>query len=264
MDEPLTWHYGLMAERWFEFIRDTPEMGWLAAAIARHGEPVLDVGCGAGRLLVPLRAAGVDVDGADLSADMLAQTQRRADAEGLRVALYARPMHALDVPRRYRTVYIAGSFGLAGSRANDLETLRRCRAHLEPGGALLFNIQAEYATAAMWALWGPERRAGLPEPWPGRGEPAIAADGSAHYAEFRILEVDPLEQTLLRQVRLEKWRDGAPLAREEYTLRDNMYLMHEVRLMLAVAGFRDVAVTGDWTDAPATPESREIVFTAIA
>ena len=41
----------------------------------------------------------------------------------------------------------------------------------------------------------------MAEPWPEYVRPQIASDGSEHRAYFRILEVDPLEQTYTRQVR---------------------------------------------------------------
>ncbi len=74
MDEtPQTWHFGLMARWWAEFNRAEPaELAYYQAAIERSGQPALDLGCGAGRLLLPLLAAGLDVDGVDLSPDMLA------------------------------------------------------------------------------------------------------------------------------------------------------------------------------------------------
>lgn len=257
------WHYGLMAERWAEFLQDTPELECFQRAIDRHGEPVLDVACGAGRLLHPLRRAGVDVEGADISADMLAQCRRKADDAGLDVKLYQQSMHSLDLPRSYRTIYICGSFGLAGSRADDLETLRRCRAHLEPGGALLLNIQAEYNSEEAWTMWLPEGRNSLPQNWPEDGQPRTAPDGSQHSAFFRTVEVDPLEQTFTRQVRLEKRRDGELVGSEEYTLQGNMYFKNEVQLMLQMAGFRDINVTGDYSQEPATPDHDELVFIAV-
>ena len=177
--------------------------------------------------------------------------------------LYEQPMHAIDIPRRYKTIYICGSFGLAGSRENDLETLRRCYAHLTDNGALLLNIQAEYASAEMWNLWLREGRQALPQPWPAESPRRPAADGSEHLGRFRIVHIDPLEQSCTRQVRLEKWDSGELVATEEYTLRENMYFKNELLLMLRIAGFREISVQGDYTDEPATANHTELVFTAI-
>ena len=49
-----TWHYGLVARWWAEVNRpDEAELAYLRTAIHRFGEPALDLGCGAGRLLLP-------------------------------------------------------------------------------------------------------------------------------------------------------------------------------------------------------------------
>ena len=82
-DEPVVWHYGLMAERWAEFITECREAPFFINEIARYGQPVLDLACGAGRVLLPLLRAGIDVDGCDISADMLHYCRRKAASEGL-------------------------------------------------------------------------------------------------------------------------------------------------------------------------------------
>ncbi len=262
-DEPLVWHYGLMAERWGEFLIDAPEVAFFLREIERYGQPVLDLACGAGRLLVPLLVAGIDIDGCDISPDMLDQCRTAATRAGGDPALSAQPMHQFGLPRRYRTIYICDSFGLAGSRENDLDALRRCHEHLEDGGALLLTVDAEYTAAGSWDRWLPEARRALPESWPADAPRRTAADGSEHLARFRSVAVDPLDQTYTREVRLEKWREGALIASEEYLLRGNMYLKSEVALMLRMAGFSRISVRGDYTDEPATADHEKLVFAAI-
>lgn len=261
--EPLVWHYGLMAERWGTAISSAPELTYFEQAVARFGEPVLDVACGAGRLLLPLLQAGIDIDGCDISADMLAHCRRKAAAAGYRPTLVAQPMHTFTMPRCYRTIYICDSFGLSGSRENDLRALQRCYEHLNDEGVLLLNIQAEYTSPDAWAMWLGDNRAQLPQPWPEEGSRRMAADGSENIAYFRLADIDPLHQTYTREVRLEKWVAGQRVAAEEYALRGNMYLMPEVKLMLEVVGFRDIEVFGDYSDTAATADSEEINFVAV-
>lgn len=262
-DEPVVWHYGLMAERWAEFITDAREAPFFLQEIARYGQPVLDLACGTGRVLLPLLRAGIDIDGCDISEDMLHYCRNKAASEGLHPSLYNQPMHAIELPRKYKTIYICGSFGLAGSREKDLETLRRCYRHLEGGGALLLNIEAEYTSPESWKLWLREQRQALPPPWPEKGNGRIASDGSEHFGQFRVATFDPLEQCLTREVRLEKWQSGKLIAAEEYRLRENVYFKNELILMLEVAGFREISVRGNYMDEPATADHEELVFTAI-
>ena len=56
---------------------------WLDVARGARG-PVLEVGCGTGRVLLRLLAAGIDADGVDLSAPMLERLRHKAAAQGLR------------------------------------------------------------------------------------------------------------------------------------------------------------------------------------
>ncbi len=261
-DEPVVWHYGLMAERWAEFITEAREVPFFLQQIERYGQPVLDVACGTGRVLVPLLGAGIDIDGCDISEDMLRYCRLKADREGYHPSLYNQPMHAFALPRRYRMIYICDSFGLAGSQERDLDALRRCYEHLESGGALVVNIEAEYNSVDSWNLWLPEGRQTLPQPWSEKGEGRIASDGSSHFAQFRVLALDPLDQTYTREVRLEKWSNGALGASEQYVLRGNTYFKNQLLLMLNTAGFRNISLHGGYTDQPASVDDRELIFIA--
>lgn len=262
-DEPVTWFYGLMAERCAEFNTDAPEAPFFQREIAHFGQPALDLGCGVGRLLLPLLRAGVDIDGCDISGDMLRHCRNKAASQGLEPRLYQQPMHAFDLPRKYRTIYICDAFNLAGSRDKGLAALRRCFAHLQDEGALLLNITAEYAWPEWWEKWEPAKRKTLPEPWPEEGKRRVAADGSEYVERFRLVSIDPLEQSDVRQVRVEKWVSGKLVGSQEDTMHGTLYLPNEVLLMLRVAGFRQSTVRGDYTDEPATPDSKELIFTAL-
>ena len=69
---------------------------YLGLARAARG-PVLDVGCGTGRILLPCLKAGVDAEGLDLFPGMLA---RRGDPETSARAVAARVRGDADPPRR--------------------------------------------------------------------------------------------------------------------------------------------------------------------
>jgi SAM-dependent methyltransferase len=262
-DEPVTWFHGLIAERTAEFCPDATQVPFFQHEIALFGQPALDLGCGVGRLLLPLLRAGLDIDGCDISGDMLRHCRNKAATQGLEPRLYQQPMHALDLPRKYRTIYICASFNLAGSRENGLETLRRCFAHLQEGGALLLDIDAEYAWHEGWEKWEPAKRKTLPEPWPEERKRRIAADGSEYVEQQRMISVDPLEQRMVRQVRIEKWVLGKLISSQEYTQHRTLYMPNEVLLMMQVAGFRQITIRGNYTDELATPDSEELIFTAL-
>lgn len=70
--------------------------------------PALELGCGDGDPLLDLRRRGLDVEGVDSSADMLQRCRRRARKQGVDVVVYHQRMEALDLPRRYRAIFLAG------------------------------------------------------------------------------------------------------------------------------------------------------------
>ncbi len=264
-DQPQTWHHGLMAQWWAEFNQDAAtEVTYLRPLIEDDGQPALDLACGTGRVLLPLLDAGLDVDGCDLSADMLKGCRQRAAENGLSPALYAQAMHALDLPRRYRTIYICDSFGIGGHREQDAEALRRCHQHLAPGGRLVVNHYLPYFHASEWQYWLPEHRQQLPEPWfeTGTGPRRRASNGDEYETMTRIAGLDPLLQRLTRETRVTLWRDGELVATEEGTLIENLYFLHELRALLTDAGFGDIAIYAAYTHAPATVDDRTVTFIA--
>ena len=208
-DAPQIWHYGLIARSWAEFNEPEPgELAFYQGVIERDGQPALDLGCGTGRLLLPLLRAGLDVDGCDISPDMLAYCRRLAARAGLEPRLYQQAMHELDLPRPYRTIFICDSFGLGGQRQHDAEALRRCHRHLAPGGVLAFSLELPYSNAGNWSNWLPEERRHNPRPWPATGERRRMADGDELEERVRLVDLDPLEQQTTIQMRAALWRDG--------------------------------------------------------
>jgi len=260
---PMIWHFGMMAERWARGIHETPEFTYFEGQIEGFGQPVLDLACGTGRLLIPFLRSGVYFDGCDISADMLHYCREKSRSEGFEPRLVQMSMHEFSIDRKYRTIYICDSFGLTGSREKDLSTLRRCYEHLMPGGALLLNIQAGYTSPESWNMWVTENLDSLPQAWPEEGSRRELGQDQESIAYFRLVDLDPLEQIYTRQVRLEKWVQGERVATEEYTLKGNMYLKNEVLGMLQYAGFDQIYVHGNYTLEPADPSHREIIFTAV-
>jgi SAM-dependent methyltransferase len=260
--KPQTWHHGLIAKWWAEFNREGPEIAFFRRFVEADGQPALDVACGTGRLLMPYVRAGLDVDGCDVSADMVALCREAAAREGLAPTLWVQAMHELDPPRRYRTIFVCGGFGLGSSRAQDREALARFHEHLEPGGALVLDHEVPYADTRRWRWWTKEERPELPEPWPPPGKRRAASDGAEYGLSTRTLDLDPLRQLATVEIRAEEWRDGRLVTQEEHTLTMRLYLCSEILLMLEQAGFVDVRVQGDHTEADATNEHDFLVFVA--
>jgi SAM-dependent methyltransferase len=262
MVEPSTWHYGVVARWWAEFNVGGSEIDYFRRVIEESGQPALDVACGTGRLLVPFLRAGLDVDGCDVSADMLALCRSTAEREGLRPNLYEQALHELDVPRRYRTIVVCGGFGLGGTREQDLEGLKRLRTHLEPGGTLALDNEVPYADRALWPRWLKGGRDDLPRSWPPPGERRVGSDGAEYELRSRLVAFDPLEQRASLEMLAEMWRDGELVETGTHVLHLNLYFTHELVLLLERAGFSDVELRGGYEDREPTADDRFVVVHA--
>ena len=259
-----TWHYGVVARWWAQFNRDGPEIDYFRRFV-EIGQPALDAACGTGRLLVPYLEAGLDVDGSDISADMLELCRERAEREGLRApSLYAQAMHELDIPRRYRTVVVCGGFGLGGHREHDTEGLRRLYEHLEPGGVLVLDNEVPYATspAHWWKFWLREGRSELPRPWREEGERRIGSDGVEYELNSRLLDFDALSQRVTLEMRASMRREGELVAEDEHVLVMTLYFTHEIQVMLEQAGFVDIELRAGYEDRAPTGDDDFVVFVA--
>jgi SAM-dependent methyltransferase len=262
--EPQSWHHGLVA-RWWAYFRDSgPEVDYFRRFV-ESGQPALDVACGTGRLLVPYVADGLDVDGCDVSADMLTWCREAAAAVGASPALTRQAMHELDVPRRYRTVFVCGGLGLGSTREQDQQALVRLHEHLVPGGRLVLDNEVPYSSATLWARWPQGGRDDLPEepaPQVAPAERRRGPDGDEYALRSRVLDVDPLRQRAAWEMHATRWRDGVLVEEERHVLTSNLYFCGELVLMLERAGFASVEVRGAYNDQPPTPDDTFLVYVA--
>jgi SAM-dependent methyltransferase len=155
--------------------------------------PVLDVGCGTGRVALDLALQDVPVVGLDSDAALLGALNERA--RGLPIETVCSDARDFDLERRFpvvlapmQTVQLLGG---AGGRA---AFLRCARAHLEPGGLL--------AAALADALEGFDEQTATP-PLPDMRE----QDGLVYFSQPVAVE-DEGERVAIHRVREVVDRDG--------------------------------------------------------
>ncbi|HRI55927.1 MAG: methyltransferase domain-containing protein [Anaerolinea sp.] len=109
----------------------------------RTGGPLLELGCGTGRLLLPLARAGFDITGVDMSPRMLEVAQAKVDEAGLgeQITLVQADMREVQLPQQYRLAFIAiNSFMHLLTLEDQLAALRAWRRLLSPGGLLVIDV----------------------------------------------------------------------------------------------------------------------------
>jgi SAM-dependent methyltransferase len=128
--DPAAWHDVECAS----YRADLPLWRELAA---ERGGPVLDIGCGTGRVALDLALLGHEVIGVDAETSLVAALNARASALGLTASAIAADARALSIGRRFPLailpMQVAQLLGGSSGRASMLEALR---GHMEPGGLL--------------------------------------------------------------------------------------------------------------------------------
>jgi SAM-dependent methyltransferase len=121
--------------------------------------PVLDVGCGPGRLTVALTERGIQALGVDISWTAVARV-RQAGAPALHCSVF----DPLPGQGRWGTVLLAdGNIGIGGMPAR---LLHRCAQLLAPGGRLLIEAEPGNVDEQLTAwLEHPDGRQGPLFPW---------------------------------------------------------------------------------------------------
>ena len=119
----------------------TDDIGFYVDTAKTAKGPVLELGCGTGRVLLPTLQAGVDIDGIDLRPEMLEALKAKAAALGLKPRVFVGDMRDFTAPRRYALITIPFRAFLHNLTSDDqIRTLRVAREHLDSGGRLVFNV----------------------------------------------------------------------------------------------------------------------------
>lgn len=134
---------GIAAEREAEyydlFTEWREDTGFFVALAKQHGGPVLEVGCGTGRIIKHIAATGIDIDGLDCSAERL-RIARGTLPAGNTVTLFCQDMRAFKLPGAYRLAMLPYRVIQELATATEkIQCLSRVREHLQTGGLVLID-----------------------------------------------------------------------------------------------------------------------------
>jgi len=111
-----------------------------------EGSPILEVGCGTGRVLTYLAQAGFQVTGVDSSASFLeVARQKLTGTLKKRTNLVQADMRQLALGREFSLAIVAlNTFAHLTCLDDQLRALERIHRHLRPGGLLILDLGNPY------------------------------------------------------------------------------------------------------------------------
>lgn len=226
-----------------------PDIDFYEELAAETGGPVLELGCGTGRVLLPIAGGGLACTGIDSSPAMLAQLSSKPGAAP--VQLVEADMASFDLgTQRFGLIYSAfRAFQHLLTVEDQLACLMRVRAHLESGGMFacdVFNPNLE-------RLVQDEESESL--------ELKFQLDGNL-IERFARVSRDRAAQVAQVTMRYVEHRKGG--ATEETTVNFAMrwFFRFELEHLLFRAGFSSVEMFGNFDRSPVTRDSPALIAVA--
>jgi SAM-dependent methyltransferase len=227
---------------------DGSEIRLMADFLNEHPGPALEIGSGSGRLMFPLLLQGYEIEGLELSPDMRARGELRAEKLGVKPVVHGGDMTCWRADRRYSSL-LAPAFTLL--LAPDPEAaLRHWHGLLKEGGGLYLTVFMPYAELSgdlPENEWYPDHAVTLP-------------DGRKGLLETRH-RLDRKQQLLYREHRYSL--SGNPPATHEsrQTLR---WIEHSQMLsLLEETGFQVIRFFVDFDPKRSVPDPDDADFDGI-
>lgn len=227
---------------------DGDEAFYVEEAVKAAG-PVLEIGCGTGRITIPIAEADVPLVGLDQAPAMLEVARRKIaglpEETRQRIRIVEGDMRTFKLDRRFALAIIPYRAFLHMMTADDQRRALICiREHLADGGRLVFNVfdpSIEIIAAYMKPLGRAMCHMGsFTHPETGR---RVMVSGTRRY--------DPVEQTLEEHRFFEEVDDEGGVFSKTIT---PLYLRYvhrfEMQYLLELCGFEVEALYGDFRRGP--------------
>jgi len=213
--------------------RDVPF--WQRLAAAQEGR-VLELGCGTGRLTVPVARAGARVVGIDRSAPMLARARQRLRRSRASALLLRGDIRRLPFRTRAKFAMVMAPYGMLQSLTSERDlraTLDAVHGALQRGGLFAIDLVPDLPR---WAEY--DRRVSL-----------TGRRGRGHVRLTESVRQDRKKGLTIFDQEYEE-RRGRERAVKRFSLTFRTISVPQMRRRLELAGFRIDAVLGDYDGGP--------------
>jgi SAM-dependent methyltransferase len=235
----------------------TQDVAFYRDAVREFGDPVLELGCGTGRITMALAQMGKRVTGLDLSERMLERATRKRSKlhteERERVHLVQGDMAKFDLGEKFRLIIIPfRPFQHLLEVKEQMACLDCVRKHLMPGGRLILDV---FQTDA-------ER---MHDPVHMRETPIVeykTSDGRKVAITERVAAFHRAEQINDVEMIFSIEHPGGKKERLVFAWPLRYFFRYEVEHLLARCGFRVKALYGNFDRTPLEDTSPEMIYIA--
>lgn len=207
----------------------------------KTGDPILELACGTGRLLIPIAKAGYNVFGIDLSDNMLAEAKRKIAEQklGKKITLIRGNMANFSLGERsFAFAFIAArSFMHLYSQKDQLSCLTSVINHLRPGGLIIIDVYSpnlEILSQSQSTKFRLRKSYVLP-------------NGNRVRRKDRYVETDYINQISKWEMKFEEYDKEGNLIHSKLVPIDTRYTFrYELQLLLEKVGFEIISIFSDY------------------
>jgi SAM-dependent methyltransferase len=218
--------------------------------------PILELGCGTGRVLLPLAAFGYAITGVDISPALLARVRDKLRQHHLEsgVELVQADLRFLDLPRKDFAFAFCTSNTLMHftTAAEQIDVLRHAQRHLRPGGQLLIDL----FNPDLLRLLAVDGVMELADRW-------HDTHSGAEVLKWSVRRLDLAEQLQETTFIYEEVFADGRTQRTVCPFSLRFLWRSEAELMLQAAGFAVEEVWGDFEGAPYGSDSEHLILLAV-
>lgn len=228
-----------------ELMQDVPYDEWVAwvSQYVEANSTIADVGCGTGTATL-LLAEHYRVTGIDLSEEMLEIAQEKAMEQQQKIDFWCQDMREIELPAPVDALTIlCDSLNYLKTEADVQQTFEHAARTLKEGGKLLFDVHSPHKMETLF-----------------NGKTYATHAEQSSYIWF----ADPGEAPLsvVHELTFFIEDEDGRYDRVDETHHQRTYPSEQYVTWLREAGFRTLAVTGDFTSDAPTPTAERIFFVA--
>jgi SAM-dependent methyltransferase len=218
--------------------------------------PVLEIGCGTGRVLLPIARAGIEIHGLDASPHMLKILSERLTTESAavrkKVHLHKGDMRRFRLRQKFPLVIMPfRPLQHMHTLADQLAALRTASLHLAPRGTFAFDVYFPNFEKILSGI-GQETQE-IEWPVPGRA-------GRMIRRFYRKEFVDKIHQTIGLSFLFRTYEGEKLIHEEPERFAMSFYTYPHLRALFLLAGLEPVAEYGSFKRTPLDNSSPEMVF----
>jgi len=139
--------YSKLGAKYYDYYQSSilDDVNFYVEEAKKSGSPVLELGCGTGRIAIPIAEAGIEILGLDIASDMIAIANEKAEKLDVtvreRLKFIEGDMTNFQLARKLKLIIIPfRAFQHLMTIGDQKKALHVIREHLEDNGRLIINL----------------------------------------------------------------------------------------------------------------------------